>query len=201
MPRNCETPRLLRPSTWPSAVVTTGAACAPVAVTNSKASIAAILRIQALLLVFAMNIADDLPDFVRCHLVLPGRHAAWRAFGDGVKYLARLAAILPAIIGQVRTHATGQVIGMAADAVHLAEQGVPRLHRIGFAFERIGGVRRHLRQGRRGEHQQSQYQPSHQLCAAAGGTETGAATSEWETSWPAPLPMPAPSTEKTYNVL
>src|SRR6266404_2937292 len=197
MPRNCETPFLLRPSIWPSAVVTTGTACAPAAMPSSSASVVAILRIQALLLMLALDIADDLPDLVLCHLVLPGWHAARRAFGDGVENLARLAAIEPVVVGEVRPHAAGQVIGMATDTVHLAEQRMTGFGRIGLALKRIGRVGHDLRQGRRGCQQEYQYPYLHQLCAAAGGTETGAAASEWETSWLVPLPMAAPSTEKT----
>src|SRR5436190_8312941 len=113
MPRNCVTPFLAKPSTGPSEVAT-GAALAPATSPHSNASTIPTLRIFASLLLLALDVGDDLPDLVHRHLVFPGRHAARRAVGDGVIDLARLAAILPAGVGEVRSHATGQIIGMTS---------------------------------------------------------------------------------------
>src|SRR4051812_22733201 len=188
MPRNLVTPFSRSPRTGPSMVgpplmtksgapSAWGFACTLPISPHNNASAIPILRIFASLLLLALDVSNDLPDFVRRHLVSPGRHAARRAFRNGVINLSRLAAILPTIVGQIRPHAAGQIIGMAAGTVHLAEQGVTGFHRIGLAFKRIGRVRRNLRESGRRPKQQNKNQPLHQLCAAAGGTETGAAAS------------------------
>src|SRR6185436_7114295 len=140
MPRNLVTPFSRSPRTGPSVVgpppmtksgapSAFGFACTlPISPHNNASAIPA-LRIFASLWFFALDIGHDLPDLVRRHLVLPGRHPTRRAFGDGVIDLARLAAILPAIVGQVGTHAAGQVIGMATGAVHFSKKRVTGFHR------------------------------------------------------------------------
>src|SRR6185312_9427101 len=154
------------PSTGPSTVVT-GAACAPAASPHSNASVNPNLRISPFpsVGVLALNIADDLPDLVRGQLVLPGRHPARRAFRDGVKDLARLAAILPAVVGEVGAHATGEIVSMTARAVHLAEQGMARFRRLRLAGQGIGRIGRDLCNGRRCEERQNKSKNLHQYAA------------------------------------
>src|ERR1044071_3457342 len=132
MPRNLVTPFSRSPRTGPSVVgpppmtksgapSAFGFACTLPISPHNNASAIPTLRILASLLFFALDIGHAVPDLVRRHLVLPGRHAARRAFGDGVINLSRFAPIHPVIVGQIRPHAAGQVIGMAAGAVHLSE--------------------------------------------------------------------------------
>src|SRR3954463_16523893 len=120
MPRNLVTPFSRSPRTGPSMVgpplmtksgapSAWGFACALPISPHNNASAIPTLRIFASLLLFALDVGNDLPDLVHRHLVLPGRHAARGAFGDGVIDFARLAAILPTIVGEVRSHAAGQV--------------------------------------------------------------------------------------------
>src|ERR1700761_9332161 len=144
MPRNLVTPFSRSPRTGPSVVEpgtksgaasAFGSACTLPISPHNNASAHTSLRISPSPSVglLALNVSDDLPDLVRRQLVLPGRHPARRAVGDGAENLARLAAIEPAIVREVRSHAAGQVIGMTAGTVHLPEQRVARVDRVGFA--------------------------------------------------------------------
>src|SRR6185312_5262808 len=144
MARNLMTPFSRSPRTAPSVVPPMtksgapsafGFACTLPISPHNNASAHTSLRISPSpsVGVLALNVSDDLPDLVRRQLDLPGRHAARRAFRDGVENLAGLAAILPAVVSQVRPHAAGQVIGVAAGAVHLPEQGMAGFDRIGLA--------------------------------------------------------------------
>src|SRR5438477_12131937 len=98
MPRNLVTPFSRSPRTGPSVVgpplmtksgapSACGFACTfPISPHNNATAIP-ILRIVASLLFLALDIGHDLPNLVRCHLVLPGRHAARRSFRNGVENL------------------------------------------------------------------------------------------------------------------
>src|SRR5437764_3550336 len=78
-------------------------------------------RILARLARERADVRSEFPDLVLCKLAAPGRHAVWTTLGDARSDLVDPAAVAPLIVHQ-RGPDRAAAMGVAADAVHLAEQ-------------------------------------------------------------------------------